>query len=392
VIDGQNFGLNQGLVGFGSDDARGQWDNIAVQVLPPKVTFQTTENFDDGVANLFTGAKAGTWTVPVTAGNGKYVGTPATGADRAVSLVDLGIGRGLRTSAYLEVSTKVKTAAAAGFVFDYYGPDAFKYVTVDVPAGKVVLGHHTPRDGWVVDATVAKTLVAGTEYTLGLTARGTTVSVSLNGALALSYAFNAVVVDGGLGYLTRNGTGTFDDFTLKTDDPAFQGPGNLTAAAPARARAGRVVTEGAVAPLVREATRRWLSAEGLPATALSGMRVVIADLPGQALAQTQGSTIYVDRDAAGYGWFIDRTPRSDSEFTTAGDQGEQRKMDLLTTLMHEMGHVLGREHEATGLMAEDLRAGDREGPGPVVAGVAAPLAAPPTALRGGWFLSRFFRR
>ena len=147
MIDGLAYGLNQGLVGFGSDDARGQLDNIAVQVLPPKVTFQSTEDFNDGVANLFTGAKAGTWTVPVAAGSGKYVGTPAAGADRAVSLVDLGIGRGLRTSAYLDLSTRVKTAAA-GFVFDYYGPDDFKYVTVDVPAGAVVLGHRTPRGGW----------------------------------------------------------------------------------------------------------------------------------------------------------------------------------------------------------------------------------------------------
>src|SRR5262249_3152616 len=157
---------------------------------------------------------------------------------------------------------------------------------------------------------------------------------------ALSYAFNAVAVDGGFGYLAQNGAGTFDDFTLKTDDPAFQGPQHLRAVAPAPARrAGRVVTERALAPLVQEAVRPWLSAEGLPATPLSGVRIVIADLPGQTLGQTLGSTVYIDRDAAGYGWFIDRTARSDSEFTRKGNQGEQGKMDLLTVLMHEFGHV-----------------------------------------------------
>jgi Ca2+-binding RTX toxin-like protein len=393
VIDGLTYGLNQGLVGFGSNNARGQWDNIAVQVLPPRVTFQTTENFDDGIANLFTGPKVGTWTVPVAAGSGKYVGTPAAGADRAVSLVDLGIGRGLRTSAYLDLSTKVKTATAAGFVFDYYGPDDFKCVTIDVAAQAVVLGHRTPRGGWAVDATVAKTLSTGTEYTLGLTVKGTTVSVTLNGALVLSYSFNAVAVDGGFGYMARNGAGTFDDFTLKTDDPAFQGPQNLKAATPAPRRAGRLATEKAVAPLVREAARRWLSAEGLPATALSGVRIVIADLPGQILSQTQGSTIYIDRDAAGWGWYIDRTPGTDSEFSRPGNQGEQKRMDLLTALMHEMGHVMGREHETSGVMTGDLRAGERENPVPV-AEIATPDVAGPVAKpsKGAWFLSRSSRR
>ena len=34
-------------------------------------------------------------------------------------------------------------------------------------------------------------------------------------------------------------------------------------------------------------------------------------------------------------------------------------MDLLTVLMHETGHLLGRDHEATGVMQETLTAGTR---------------------------------
>jgi hypothetical protein len=68
---------------------------------------------------------------------------------------------------------------------------------------------------------------------------------------------------------------------------------------------------------------------------------------------------WLDDPAAGWGWFIDPTPRDDSEFTTPGDLGEQNRMDLLTVLLHEIGHLLGQEHQADGLMAETLTAGTR---------------------------------
>ena len=37
-------------------------------------------------------------------------------------------------------------------------------------------------------------------------------------------------------------------------------------------------------------------------------------------------------------------------------------MDLLTVVMHEMGHVLGLDHEATGVMQETLDPGTRLSP------------------------------
>ncbi len=56
---------------------------------------------------------------------------------------------------------------------------------------------------------------------------------------------------------------------------------------------------------------------------------------------------------------VDPTPRNDSEFTTPGNQGKQHRMDLLTVLVHEIGHLLDQEHEADGVMAETLSAGTR---------------------------------
>ena len=45
-------------------------------------------------------------------------------------------------------------------------------------------------------------------------------------------------------------------------------------------------------------------------------------LPGNTLGQAQG-TITLDANAAGWGWFVDLTPRGDSEFIRRGDQGER---------------------------------------------------------------------
>ena len=44
-MDGYAYGLNWGMVGVGSDNARGSFDNVRVQVLPPQVTFDDSDDF-----------------------------------------------------------------------------------------------------------------------------------------------------------------------------------------------------------------------------------------------------------------------------------------------------------------------------------------------------------
>jgi hypothetical protein len=62
------------------------------------------------------------------------------------------------------------------------------------------------------------------------------------------------------------------------------------------------------------------------------------------------ATITLDDDGNGVGWFIDTTPEGNSEFragvggdyfTANSDSQAYGKYDLLTTILHEMGHTLG---------------------------------------------------
>src|SRR5262249_41030739 len=64
------------------------------------------------------------------------------------------------------------------------------------------------------------------------------------------------------------------------------------------------------------------------------------------LGWTLGNRTWIDRTAEGWGWSDTGSP----------DQG---RMDLLTVVTHELGHVLGMPQTATGVMQLNLAAGGR---------------------------------
>ena len=76
----------------------------------------------------------------------------------------------------------------------------------------------------------------------------------------------------------------------------------------------------------------------------------IADLGSDLLGLTAGGVITLDDDAAGHGWYLDPTPQADEEFSVSsvdgvfaalGDGPAAGRIDLLTVLLHELGHIAG---------------------------------------------------
>jgi hypothetical protein len=104
-------------------------------------------------------------------------------------------------------------------------------------------------------------------------------------------------------------------------------------------------------------------------TALSGVEFEVTDLAGAVIGLAGHDTVLIDVDAAGYGWFLDKTPYDDKEFTT-GETGDilialdsstaAGSIDLLSAVMHELGHILGYGHESdVSFMSDSLDPGTR---------------------------------
>ncbi len=137
-----------------------------------------------------------------------------------------------------------------------------------------------------------------------------------------------------------------------------------------------VLTRGQVQPLLHEGIRRWTQAlaDDEVRQQLRHVEIRLTDLADNLLGLTTGQVIWIDQNAAGHGWFVDRTFRSDLEFDIIVSQNELQasdgspaagKVDLLTGIMHELGRVLGfpdaGEHQ---LMAPALGLGIRYLPEP----------------------------
>ena len=219
MIDGEPVGLNKGLIGVGSQNATGKFDNIVVQVLPPQITLETEENFDDGVADLFTGPRAGSWAII----GARYENTTPNGT---VAYSALDLGRGINANAWVEVTTSLRIAAggAAGLLFDHYGERDFKFVTLDLAAQQVRFGHMEPRAGYVVEKVFARTLTAERNYVVQVTLKGASVTIMIDGAFIGTWGYNSSVTDGAIGTFNRAGRASFDNFRLRTNDPAFESP------------------------------------------------------------------------------------------------------------------------------------------------------------------------
>ena len=145
------------------------------------------------------------------------------------------------------------------------------------------------------------------------------------------------------------------------------------------------ITTADLAPVLAEATARWLATGLSPeqAAALDTVRYRVADLGGTylGLADPASNSIRIDDDAARFGWSEVRGRKSEVGSQRPEIRGlmseiggpwsvdggpatsDQRRMtkdgvDLVTVVMHELGHLLGYDHsdDPHDLMAPVLNA------------------------------------
>ena len=371
VDDGYSYGLNYGLVGLGAQNATARIDNMLVQILKPEVTFEDSNDFsdtDNGFMPL-----VGEWDVA----NDRYVGTPGNNSVDALSAYDLAIG----PNSNLEMSSVFSTDGLGGFFFDYYGEHEYKFAGVLGATDQVVIGHWNAKSGALIyDVTADVGYETQGEYDLRVTLNGSVVTVALGAVDAqgnviyhdiLAHVFNAVVVDGQFGLLSMNGATSFDSFAMNTDDDAFLAPSDPLLAPSEGQGDDYVLQLDDIDPILEAAKQNLISGLRLSEedqAKLAGVTINVADLSGLTLARSNGSSLELDIDAAGNGWYVDRTPYTDEEFiyqpgeadlTAKPHSDAYGRIDLLTVITHELGHLLGFDHGSYPFMSETLQVGMR---------------------------------
>jgi len=137
-----------------------------------------------------------------------------------------------------------------------------------------------------------------------------------------------------------------------------------------KVKASDFLTTSKAERLREAAIVRWIKAGATEEQVQSMRKVVISieDIQGNFIGSSEEGHIKLDKDGAGYGWFFDETPDADEEFNNKqSDFNAKGKIDLLTVLMHELGHQIGMEDDylhdgSSDLMHGYINPGERKLP------------------------------
>ncbi len=192
-------------------------------------------------------------------------------------------------------------------------------------------------------------------YVNGLNPGSSSGTVGVGGTLLLSATSGfsncatapALIAPDGGGESSANGSFESAAIISSQDDQ------DILYAAPGKGPGGndiRKLSQADLLAMVQPAIERWRQA-GISAEDLVRLQAVtfeIADLPEDRMATATSTSVRIDETAAEYGWYFDLSPMEDSEFDVPVPNRELHtsenslafgRMDLLTVVMRELGHV-----------------------------------------------------
>jgi hypothetical protein len=196
----------------GSGGASGGSGGSSTKPADTKLPF--TEDFEDGEANGFIpyndSATPGPWAV-VADGAGKIYQPQAP-----VSGLEFAVG-GSTTWTDVSMTVKVRLqddSSGAQIVMRFKEPKT--YLVVEMAVGKYKLrGRDNGSTTDLISPSPKPVLVPGTWYTVGITAKGTTVTLTLDGMpIGSPVMCNAAISNGGIALGVAAGSVSFDDVSV----------------------------------------------------------------------------------------------------------------------------------------------------------------------------------
>jgi hypothetical protein len=192
--------------------------------------------------------------------------------------------------------------------------------------------------------------------------------INLSKGVSVAATANQVIKDNNLnpGATTEFDSGTINLVAGNPPLPLLAAPGGVQASSPTTGEMH--LTQSELDSVVAAAIAEWAAA-GATASQLAALHAAtfsIADLSGTTIGEESSPAhITIDTDAAGHGWFVDPTPSDNSEFThavnnvgtdlyTDPSNAAAGHLDLLTTVTHELGHVLGLPDKTDATDVNDL--------------------------------------
>jgi hypothetical protein len=312
----------------------------------------------------------GTATTTVVLSEVPQGGIALTGDWNGDGAVDLGVYNPLTSGFYLKYNN---TPGPADLVFAFGEPgwlpvagdwnnDGIDTIGVYDPEASVFYLTNTNATG--VAEIAAAFGAPGWEPLAGDWNRDGTTTIGVYDPTTSTYYLRNSATSGIADITVAFGVGNAGWEPIVGDWPGVGAASLMAVAAPESHTGVAVLTDQQLALVASQGIAAWVQA-GLPESLAAELRTLefrVADLAGNQLGLAADNVVYVDQDAAGYGWYLDE---SSSVGTPTLDPTAVDQIDLASVVMHEMGHELGLGDTDGGasLMSGQLPAGVRHTPG-----------------------------